>query len=202
MKKEYIVEAIGTFILTLVVALSADPIAVGAVLIAMVYSFGYISGAHFNPAVTFAVYQIKKIKKEDAVRYVASQMAGAFLAAAAISYITNKTFYLTPSVKSGFWKAFSIEAIFTFLLVTVVLNTAVSEEQKNNQFYGAAIGLTIMAAALAGGEISGGAFNPAVGVSPLLFDMANISYHITSVILYIAGPMTGAYVASKLFRMK
>ena len=193
--KKYIVEFIGTFFLVLTVAMSGSPISIGFILVAMVYMGGYISGAHYNPAVTFGLLVSGNIKWEEAKKYMAAQLFGGFVAAGAFSLITAQFFTLTPQGNSTMFSSFIVEVLFTFALVSVVHHVAVNPKVKGNQYYGLAIGMTLLAAVFAGGPISGGAFNPAVGVSPLIFDISTVTSHFGSILLYIAGPMMGGALA-------
>src|ERR1051325_1954067 len=98
--KNYIVEMIGTFFLVLTVGLAGNPIAIGAVLIAMVYMGGYISGAHYNPAVTLAAMMRKKITPKDAAAYMGAQFVGAILAAFVYYAVKGSTFAPAPAVEA------------------------------------------------------------------------------------------------------
>ncbi len=199
MTKKLLVEFIGTFFLVLVVSLSGNPVAIGFILMAMVYMGGYISGAHYNPAVTAGLWVSKKIGGRDAVKYIVTQMAGGFAAAGVYTFISKNFFLPAPGAGVNFLTAFVVELLFTFALVTVVHHTAATEKTKGNDYYGLAIGMTLLAAASAGGPISGGAFNPAVGVSPLLFDIGDITHHLGSMLLYTAGPLAGGLLAGWVY---
>jgi aquaporin Z len=197
---KYVIEFIGTFFLVLTVALTANPIAIGAVLIAMVYMGGYISGGHFNPAVTLAVLLRDKIDRSTAIRYIATQIAAGMVAAVVYAAVKESTFVPAPGAGVNFYAALIIEVLFTFALASVVLHTATSAKTANNQYFGLAIGLTLMAAAFAGGSISGGVYNPAVGVGPILVDMNNFSTNSSDLILYILGPMIGGALAAMVYK--
>src|SRR3989344_1157397 len=116
MYKKYIIEFIGTFFLVLTVAISGNPLAVGAILIAMLYMGGYISGAHYNPAVTLAVYLRKKISGVEALRYVFVQFLGAIVASLVIFLMTDGIFLVKMGEGVPFMNAFILEALFTFVL--------------------------------------------------------------------------------------
>lgn len=191
-----LVEFVGTFFLVLVVALTGNPLAIGTILMVMVYAGGHISGAHYNPAVTVGLLMSGKVKNGDAIGYILAQLLGAFVAAAVSFWLTGKG--LVPMIGSGFdmGQALLVEILFTFALVTVVLNTAATKATAGNSYFGLAIGFTVLAAAYAGGAISGGAFNPAVGVSPLLFDMLANGVAHSHLWLYIVGPVVGGVLAS------
>lgn len=104
-----------------------------------------------------------------------------------------------PANDVGFVAALLVEIIFTFALVSVVLHTAVSPKVKDNNYYGLAIGLVLIAGVLAGGHISGAAYNPAVGLGPNLYDLGSLSDHVSSTWLYLIGPFAGGLLASWVF---
>ncbi len=197
---KYIIEFIGTFFLVLVVGLSANPIAIGVVLVAMVYMGGYISGAHYNPAITLGILLQKKIKPVQASIYMLVQLVAAICAAGIYQMVHGGKMVVAPGHGVGFGAAFVVEAIFTFALVSTVLHTAISKKTSGNQYYGVAIGFTLMAAAFAGGSISGGAFNPAVGLGPNLYNLSNLANHFSYFWLYLLGPLTGGLIAGLVFK--
>jgi aquaporin Z len=171
---KYAVEAIGTFFLVFTVGAAVGsrsplaPLAIGAVLMVMVYAGGHLSGGHYNPAVTVAVLVRRRIGLRDAVGYWLAQFGGGLLAAMVVRIAVDpaqaaKTTTLTPT-GPGALATFVVELLFTFALCYVVLNVATSKHHPDNSFYGLAIGFTVVAGAFAVGAISGGAFNPAVSV--------------------------------------
>ena len=169
-----LVEAIGTFFLVLTVGLTAGktdfaPLAIGASLMIMVYAGGHISGAHYNPAVTLGLLIRKKIGASEAAGYMVAQVIAGAVAALTAQFLVGSSFG-APSPGDGFSSGQAVlnEILFTFALVWVVLNTATAKATEGNSFYGLAIGFTVVVAAFAGGGISGGAYNPAVGLGPNL----------------------------------
>ncbi len=201
MLKKLFIEFIGTFFLVLTVALTGNPLAIGGVLVALVYMGGYISGAHYNPAVTVALWINKKLSDEAAGKYIVTQMAGGFVAALVYSVIAGKSFVASPGFGVTFTAALLVEALFTFLLAFVVLHVAATVKTRDNNYFGLAIGFTVMVAAFAGGGISGGAFNPAVGVSPLLYNFASADSNMNSLLLYVLGPVTGGVFAGYAYKL-
>lgn len=197
--KKYTVEFIGTFFLVLTIGLTGNPIAIGAVLAAMIYMGGYISGGHYNPAVTLALWMQKKISMKEGCKYMIVQLLGALAAAAIYQLIHGGRMIVAPGENVTFGAALVTEIIFTFALVSVILHTAVSKKVEGNEYYGLAIGLVLLAAAFAGGAISGGAYNPAVGLGPNLYDLGTLSSHSSYVWLYLIGPFAGGSLASLLF---
>ncbi len=200
--KNYITELIGTFFLVFVIGLTGNPIAIGCILMVMVYMGGHISGAHYNPAVTLAVLLRKKIEAKDAMMYMIFQVLGAILAAATYYFIWGKTFAPVPMHDINILKPLLIEIVFTFALASVVLNVATHSKTSGNSFYGLAIGFTVLAAAFAGGGISGGAYNPAVGTGPILVDaLFGDAHSLTHLWLYLVGPFMGGAAAGIFFKM-
>ncbi|MFW5704106.1 MAG: MIP/aquaporin family protein [Patescibacteria group bacterium] len=197
--KKYTVEAIGTFFLVLTILFSGEPLAVGAILIAMIYIGGYISGGHYNPAVTLAVYMTGKMKKPEAIRYIAFQIVGG-LAAGFINYlITGDTLVPQPSYEYSLVSIVLAEAIFTFALASAVLHATASKRTIGNEYYALAIGLTVAAAAYAIGPISGGVINPAVAIGTIIIDLADIFSNFGNLVLYIVGASLGGMIAAQVF---
>jgi len=200
--KNYLVELIGTFFLVLVIGMTGNPIAIGVMLMVMVYMGGHISGAHYNPAVTIGVLIRGKIEMKDAVLYIISQLIGASLAAFAVLWITGYTIEVAPASWATSLKVLVVEAAFTFALVSVVLNVATHPKTAGNSFYGLAIGFTVMAGAFAGGHVSGGAYNPAVGTGPILIDAILGDGSTTNNLWYYwVGPLLGGILAAVTYKI-
>jgi aquaporin Z len=169
--RKYATEFIGAFFLTFAVAMAAlsgsvfVPLAAGATLMVMIYAGGHISGGHYNPAVTMAALVRRRIGISDAVAYwivqAAAGIAAGALARALVNPATVRTLTLSGHTEAA---AAVVEVLITFALCYVVLNVATSKDQKNNGFFGLAIGFTVAAGAFAVGGISGGVFNPAVAL--------------------------------------
>ncbi len=191
-------ELIGTFLFVLVIALvvtqevSAAPAAIWLTLGILVYAGAHISGSHFNPAVTLAVWMRGKISMNDALMYWVAQLVGAIVAALVAAWMTWITFVAAPA--ADMWVALVVEIIFTFMLAMVVLHTATTKSQSGNSYYWFAIGLTVMCGALAGGALSGGAFNPAVGLGPIIAAGGTSARW-----LYLVGPLVGGALAGLVF---
>lgn len=174
---KYAVEMIGTMFLVFTVGAAIRggnplaPFAIGAILMAMVYAGGHVSGAHYNPAVTLAVLVRTRIEIREAVGYWISQCTGALLGSALVTAVAPAQ--TTPMTLSGHAVvgAFVAELLVTFALCYVVLNVATSKDHPDNSFYGLAIGFTVAAGAAAVGGISGGAFNPAVAIAGVAMGM-------------------------------
>jgi aquaporin Z len=94
-----------------------------------------------------------------------------------------------------------VEMFFTFALAMVVLNVAVSKDVAGNSYYGMAIGFTILASAYAGGPVSGGAFNPAVGIGPTLVSSMLGGGSCEYLWIYLAGPLAGGALAAVVYKI-
>ncbi len=194
--KKLFIELFGTYFLVLIIGLSSgNPIAVGFGLMVLVYTGAHISGAHYNPAVTLALFLQKEISVLDSVKYVISQIVGSTLAALSI-YLMNTNMQVQPVLGDSVYPIFFSEIIFTFLLVFVILNVATHPTLKGNSFYGLAIGLTVMAGIFSVGPISGAVFNPAVSVGPSIIDFITnegVSHYFTW--YYVVFPLIGSILA-------
>jgi aquaporin Z len=207
--RNYLTEFIGTFFLVLTVGLtvvnevSLAPLAIGASLMVMVYMGGHVSGGHYNPAVSLAVLMNGKMSSVgEFVAYVVSQLAGAIAAALVVYGVLGKSFVPAPGEEASLTGALLIELLYTFALALVVLNSAASAKTHGNSFYGLAIGFTIVVAAFAGGPISGGAFNPAVGLGPALVHALVGAGSVGHVWLYVVGPAAGGALAAVVFGLQ
>jgi aquaporin Z len=203
--KKLLTEFIGTFFLVFTIGLMVTqgsplaPLAIGAALTVMVYMGGHLSGAHYNPAISLGMLLRGKLANRDFVAYVVAQLLGGIAAAAAVQLIVGKTFAPAPGLGVPLLSALLIEVLFSFALVLVVLNVATHEGTAGNSHYGIAIGFTVMAGAFAGGPISGGAFNPAVGIGPTLVNAVLGSGSFEHLWLYLVGPLTGGVLAAVVF---
>jgi aquaporin Z len=205
--RKYLVELIGAFFLVLVIAMSVAsgtalaPLAIGLSLMVMVYMGGWVSGGHYNPAVSLAVLIRGKMEARDFIPYVLAQIAGSLSAAFAAAFMTGKALTVAPGADVSIGAALLNEFLFTFALALVVLCTATAKKTSGNSYFGAAIGMTVCAGAFAGGGISGGAYNPAVGIGPIVHEAITAGKPLTHLWLYLVGPLAGGAVAAVVFRV-
>ncbi|TMB86304.1 MAG: porin [Chloroflexi bacterium] len=197
-------ELVGTFLFFSVIALSGPvgvlaPLAIGSVLMVMVYMGGHISGAHYNPAVSFGFFLSRKLGATDLVLYWIVQLIGSVLAFTFAYLVSGRTPGIHPGPNVGIASALAIEIAFTVALMLVVLNVAATKATQGNSFYGLAIGFVIASAVFAGGPISGGAFNPAVGFGATLGEALFANGSWSSLWLYIVGPLVGAGIGSGIY---
>jgi aquaporin Z len=202
--RKYLVELIGTFFLVLTVgqcvidAKFSDgiiaPLAIGSVLMVMIYAGGHISGGHYNPAVTLAVWVRGRCDTRDVVPYWIAQVLGGILAALVVMFFKGHSG--TPAESMDIVKAFLAEFLFTFALAYVVLNTATAKATAGNSNYGLAIGFTVLVGAFAVGSISGGAFNPAVAIGATTMGLIKVA----NVWIHLVADLAGGAVAGVLFK--
>ncbi len=198
--REYFMEFIGALFLVLAIELTGNPLAIGIMLMAMVYIGGHVSGAHYNPAVTLAVWMRGKIKANKILGYMAAQVIGAFAAACIFYFLSGKAFLPSPSKGVPILHSILAEALFTFVLCSVILAVATSRKLEGNRIYGLAIGLTLAACAYAGGGISGGVYNPAVALGPMILKSFLGVQNWSNIAIYLTGPLAGAIFAALVFR--
>lgn len=209
-------EFIGTFFLVLVVCITGangevykctgitPAFAIGGMLMVLVFMGGHVSGAHYNPAVTIGILAAgrSRIGVIDALAYILTQFVASFAAAGAQFAITGTTLgiHRGPNITPG--GAMFVEGLFTFILVTVVLNVATTVALESNSFYGTAIGFCVISGAICVGSISGGVFNPAVAFGPVLVNALSATpQHETEIWIYYIGCCGGALVAAAVFRV-
>jgi aquaporin Z len=156
----------------------------------MIFTFGHVSGGHFNPAVSTAVFVRGRMTSTEYGAYMVTQVIAAVAAGLTVRAVGGEE-TAAPVATSG--KMLIAEFVFTFALGWVVLNVATARGTLGNSFYGLAIGFTVVAGAFAVGGISGGAFNPAVAVGAMvtgLFDWSNIWIYLLA---EFAGGAAAAY---------
>lgn len=198
----YVVEFTGTFFLVLTIGSVViepgaglfAPVAIGAVLAAMIYAGGHISGAHYNPAVTVAVWMRGKIGSGEIVPYMVAQTAGGVIGAAASLFLKGNP-ELSP-MDVPLVPALLAELLFTFALCFVILEVATSKRTEGNSYYGLAIGFTVMAGAYAVGGVSGGVFNPAVAAGITVVGLSAPA----GIWVYLVSNFAGGILAAAVFR--
>lgn len=204
---KYLVEFIGAFFLIFTIGMMViggnpnagfvAPIAIGAALMIMVYAGGHISGGHYNPAVTLAVWIRGKCPTLDVLPYMAAQVVGGLVATAAVLYLkTPEMLETRTAAQPSIGPSLVAEFLFTFALCWVVLNAATAKANEGNSFYGLAIGSTVMVGAFAVGPISGGAFNPAVAIGVVAMGIL----HIGSVWIHLVACFAGGAAAGLAFK--
>ncbi len=199
--KKYLVEFIGTFFLVFTVALAVRqsaplaPLAIGSILMVMIFAGGHVSGGHFNPAVTLAAFLRGRCERRDVLPYWIAQFVAAVVAALLVNVVLNGRVpgaaALHPTLGS-----FIVEFLFTFALAWVVLNVATAKATMGNSFYGLAIGFTVFVGATTVGGISGGAFNPAVGLGVFVSGLESGKQFV----VYLVSEFAGAAVAAAAYR--
>ncbi len=209
--RRYIAEAIGTFALVFcgtgaiiinqqtggVIGHAGIAATFGLIVTAMIYTFGGISGAHFNPAVTIGFSLAKLFRWKDVPAYIIAQLAGAFLASLLLKFLfpTNETLGATLPVGTQI-QSFILEILLTFFLMLVILFTSQGSKEVG-VMAGIAIGATVLLEAMFAGPICGASMNPARSIAP-----AVVSGHVTALWLYIAAPILGAGLATGVWKLQ
>ena len=199
---KYIYEFIGTFFLVLTIGLTVlsgasgviAPLAIGAALMVMIFATGHVSGGHLNPAVTLGVLLRGRCTYSDAVGYWIAQLLAGVVAALLVGFLRGAP--AEAAVPPATVEALLVEFLFTFALVFVVLNVATAKANVNNSFYGLAIGTTVMVGAFSVGDISGGAFNPAVALGISIMGLSPWS----ALWIFLVANLLGGAVAALVFR--
>jgi aquaporin Z len=199
---KFLTELIGTFFLVLTIGMTViapgagdlAPLAIGSALMVMIFAGGYISGAHYNPAVTLAVFIRGRCNAGDILPYWIAQITGAALASVIVLFMKGNPAVevMVPDVT----RALIAEFLYTFALCYVVLNVATAKGTSGNPTYGLAIGFTVLAGAYSVGSISGGAFNPAVAVGITIMGLSSVA----NIWIYLVANLAGATVAAFTFR--
>jgi aquaporin Z len=199
LSRKITVEFIGTFLLMFTVGMAvatAGPlaaVAIGGVIVVLVFAGGHISGGHYNPAISTAVMLRGRLPVRDWSAYVAAQLVAAVLAGLLVSGLDYGPAAATAVAGSG--AMLVVEFLFTFALCYVVLNVATAKDTESNSFYGLAIGFTVLAGILATGSVSGGAFNPAVALGGSVLGV----YAWSHIWIYLLAEIVGAAVAAGAF---
>jgi aquaporin Z len=201
--KKYLVEFIGTFFLVMTVGMTVigrDPnnflpaLAIGSSLMVMIFAGGHVSGGHYNPAVTLAVWLRGRCAVADVPGYWIAQIIGAMVAAKLVLFL--KGFPAVTANSPDVIRALVAEFVGAFALAYVVLNVATAKGTANNSFYGLAIGFTVLAMAFALGGICGGAFNPAVAIGGVVMGLVQVS----NLWLYLVGSFAAGALAALVFK--
>ncbi len=200
--RSYIVEFIGTFFLVFtigcVLLLGGDgvinAIAIGFALMIMVYAGGFVSGGHYNPAVTLAAVIRKALPASELIPYIISQLLGAAGAVLLVNHFSGHVanfegcaFNMLPMVTGEF--------LFTFALCYVVLMSATSKETRGNSYYGLAIGATVTVGIFAVGSVlCYGAFNPAVAMALGMMNIACWQSVFVTIVTNLAAGAVAAFL--------
>jgi len=202
--KRFFAEAIGTFGLVFagtgaiiineanngVITHVGIALTFGLVVLAMVYSFGDISGAHLNPSVTIGFWAARRLPGRDVMPYIMSQLTGAILASVLLRILFPKSLVLGATLPSGAdWQSFVIEIVLTFFLMLTILNVSTGAKEKGTTA-GIAVGAVIALEALFAGPVSGASMNPARSFAPAI--MTN---HLEHLWIYLLAPLVGALLA-------
>jgi MIP family channel proteins len=217
--EQLVAEFIGTFALVFIGAgavVVAGPsgsglvgiaLAHGVVLAVMVSVLAHISGAHFNPAVTLAIWVVRKIDTPRALLYIVTQLVAGILASFALRWVLPEGLWspdgagpslgntaVNVSIGMTAERAVAVEAFLTFFLVIAVFGTAVDDRGPFAKTAGLTIGLVLVFDILMGGPLTGASMNPARSLGP-----AVATGDLTDIWVYFAGPIGGGVLAAGLY---
>lgn len=162
----------------------------GLIVMAMIYAFGDISGAHFNPAVTIGFAYAKKFAWKEVPKYIFFQVAGAFAASFLLLWLFPKSEFLGSTIPTvDVWRAFVLELLLTFFLMVVIINVSTGSKEVGI-IAGIAVGSVVLLEALFAGPITNASMNPARSLAPNI-----VSGNITGLWLYMIAPILGAILA-------
>jgi aquaporin Z len=199
LSRKLTVEFIGSFFLMFTVGMAVAtagnlaPLAIGGVLMVMVFAGGHISGAHYNPAVSTAVLVRGGMVVADFLPYVVTQSVAAIVAGLLVrglGYAPD-----APAAVAGTGTMLVVELLFTFALAYVVLNVATAKDTANNSFYGLAIGSTLATGAFAAGSLTGAVFNPAVALGASVLGVLAWSH----IWIYLLAELVAGSLAAGVF---
>jgi len=162
----------------------------GLIILAMIYTFGDVSGAHFNPAVTIGFWAARRLPRKDIAPYIAGQCVGALLASGALRLLFPKSELLGATMPTGSeLQSFVLETILTFFLMLTILNVSTGAKEKGITA-GIVVGAVIALEALFAGPICGASMNPARSLGPAI-----VSGHLETLWVYLSAPVLGAAAA-------
>ena len=162
----------------------------GLVVLAMIYTFGDVSGAHLNPAVTTAFAVAKRFPWKDVPPYVLAQAAGAFAASGLLRFLFPEDTRLGATLPLGSpTRSLVLEIVLTFILMLVILSVSTGAKEKGITA-GIAIGSVIGLEAMFAGPICGASMNPIRSLAPAI-----VSGHLEHLWLYLVGTVLGALLA-------
>ncbi|MBV8220910.1 MAG: aquaporin [Solirubrobacterales bacterium] len=194
-------EFLGTFVLAFTVGMATSksgagilaPLAIGSALMVMVFAGAHISGAHYNPAVSIAIMLRGNADRRQTLAYIATQLTSGAVAGLLVRGLVGPAH---PALLAAGWKIFTLELLFTFVLAYVVLSVATVRATEGNSFFGLAIGFTLATGVFAVGNLSGGAFNPAVALGGSLGG----SLLWSNLWIYLVADCLGGVAAAVVFR--
>ena len=202
--KRYLAELIGTFALVFcgTGAIIIDQqtnggvthvgiaLTFGMIVMSMIYTFGSISGAHINPAVTIGFVILKKMKSKEVLPYLAAQLTGAVMASVFLHGLFPQNRDLGVTVPSGTnGQSFFLEIILSFFLMLVIIQVSTGSKEQG-MFAGLAVGSVVALEALFAGPVTGASMNPARSLGPAI-----VSGNLSQVWIYILAPLAGVLLA-------
>ncbi|MFU8812181.1 MAG: aquaporin [Balneolaceae bacterium] len=189
-------EGFGTFLLTIVVALSANPLAVGLMIVAIIYMLAPFSETHFNPAVSVAAWLRGKIDVSECIESIGGQVIGAFLGAVVSGWVATIPFVPSPDTGTPHLAFALLEFLFSVALITLFLIMLYPKTRRKNPAYGVIIGLGIAGLYLAAEQAISIGLNPALSGSIITTQYLQMNASFTYVLVYLLAPLIAALPAA------
>lgn len=168
----------------------------GLIVTAMIYTFGDISGAHINPAVTIAFSLAGLLSRRKIFPYIFFQVTGALLATLSLKFLFPSNINLGATFPSGTQsQSFVLESLLTFILMLVILFTSQGSKETGTMA-GIAIGSVVLLEAMFAGPICGASMNPARSLAPAI-----VSGNMSTLWIYLIAPVVGASIAVPCWRL-
>ena len=215
--KKYISEFVGTLFLTFLACgvavivgcttaagIVATALAFGLVIVASVYSIGNVSGCHINPAVSIGMYVAGKMEFKECIKYIVSQILGAFAGSALLGLCLGSFENLGANSYGGvlpngmevtMFIAILVEIILTFIFITTILG--VTDKKENGHVTGIVIGLTLTLVHLFGIPVTGTSVNPARSLAPAILQGGTV---LPQVWVFIVAPIIGGILAGIFYK--
>lgn len=196
--KRHVLEFLGTFFVVLTVSLTQNPLAIGLVYLALLYVGSRVSGAHYNPSITLAMWLRGEFATHRIWGYFVFQLLGAFVALLFEYKLSGSIFMPDISPEDQVFFICALELLFTFVLCYVFLATRTVKALRDSQLYGIILGLTLV-----GLTSMGGLFNATIGIASLILHAiygGELQIHtLNNVLVYVVSPLLGAVIAGLTF---
>ncbi len=194
--KKFAAEGVGTFFLVVVIGVTTDPIAIGLILTALIYTSIHVSDSHFNPAISLAAWIRGRIERSELGIYIAGQFFGAIAGGAFVWWISKLTYGPSPDQATLPYEFIAVEVLFSFFFILLFLCMIYPSRRRRNPLYGAIAGIGLAGCYLVTIPITGAGLNPAMSSGFILFDYINNGSSYQHLPVYLLAPGVGAIIAA------
>lgn len=194
--KKFVAECVGTFFLVVVVGVTTDPITIGLILTALIYTSIQVSDSHFNPAISLAAWIRGRIDNSELGVYISGQIIGAIAGGAFVWWISKLTYGPSPDQATLPYEFIAMEVLFSFFFILLFLCMIYPSRRRRNPLFGAIAGIGLAGCYLVTIPITGAGLNPAMSSSFILFDYINNESSYQHLPVYLIAPGVGAIAAA------